>query len=200
MTRLQMRKTHKLGMAAVLGLKGYNRTHVPIRLHHLIEIRASQLNRRHFCIDMHTRAARKAGESEERIAALAGDVPDGLFDPQERAMLRLTDEVTRLGEHGVSDEAWDDAAALRRRPAGQPAAGHRHHQRVEPTRRRDEARAVTLADVWTPERPRLVGLAYRVLGSWPDAALSCRTSTRRRPSAAAVPPCGTGRRRSSTTW
>lgn len=98
-------------MAAVLGLEGYCRARVPRRLHELIELRASQLNRCDHCIALHTKALRKAGESEARIAALADEVPGDLFDARERAALALTDSVTRLGPEGVEDEVWNGAAA-----------------------------------------------------------------------------------------
>lgn len=112
MPRMQLNKSHKLGMAAVLGLETYSRTHLPRRLYELVKLRASLLNRCGYCIDMHTRDLRKDGESEERLAALAGELPPGLFDPRERAALALTDSVTRLGEDGVPDDVWDAAVAV----------------------------------------------------------------------------------------
>lgn len=109
MPRLNMRKTHKLGMAAVLGLEGYTRTRLPSELNELIKLRASLLNGCQFCIAMHSEDLRRAGETQERLAALEQDDPGELFDPRERAALALTDAVTRLGEGGVSDDVWDRA-------------------------------------------------------------------------------------------
>ena len=80
-------------------------------LRELIKIRASQLNGCAYCLDMHTRDARAAGEDERRLATLAGWRESPFFTERERAALALTDAVTRLGEHGVTDEVWDDAAA-----------------------------------------------------------------------------------------
>lgn len=113
MTRMDLRKTHRLGMAAVIGLEGYSRTHLPKRLYELVKLRASELNQCRFCIAMHTEALRKDGEREERIEALAReDVPTSLFDERELAALRLADELTRIDpELGVSDETWEAAAA-----------------------------------------------------------------------------------------
>jgi AhpD family alkylhydroperoxidase len=79
-------------------------------LHELIKIRASQLNGCAYCLDMHTRDARDAGEDERRLATLAGWREAPFFTERERAALALTDAVTRLGEHGVSDDVWDTAA------------------------------------------------------------------------------------------
>ncbi|WP_462418834.1 carboxymuconolactone decarboxylase family protein [Kytococcus sp. Marseille-QA3725] len=112
MTRPDLRRTHKLGMAAVLGLEGYNRTHLPKRLHEMVKLRASQLNQCHFCIDMHTTALRKDGETPECITAAGTDpLPSPLLDDAENAALVLTEHLTRIDpEVGISDEVWDQAA------------------------------------------------------------------------------------------
>lgn len=110
MPRMNLRKTHKLGMAAVLGLEAYCRSHTDKRLYELIKLRASQLNRCGFCIAMHTEALVTAGESAERIAGLAEPgLPSGVYSPAEQAALGLTEAVTRLGD-GVPDEVWEAAA------------------------------------------------------------------------------------------
>jgi AhpD family alkylhydroperoxidase len=80
-------------------------------LRELIKIRASQINGCAYCLDMHTRAARAAGEDERRLATLAAWREAPFFTERERAALALTDAVTRLGEHGVTDEVWIAAAA-----------------------------------------------------------------------------------------
>ena len=75
-------------------------------LHELVRIRASQLNGCAYCLDMHTRDARVAGEDERRLATLAGWHESPFFTRRERAAFALTDAVTRLGEHGVTDAVW----------------------------------------------------------------------------------------------
>jgi AhpD family alkylhydroperoxidase len=65
----------------------------------LIKIRASQINGCAFCIDMHTRDARKAGETEQRIYALNAWRDTNFFDEQEQAILALTEEVTLDSRH-----------------------------------------------------------------------------------------------------
>jgi AhpD family alkylhydroperoxidase len=79
------------------------------RLRELVKIRASQLNGCAFCLDMHTKDARDAHEDERRLATLAGWHESPFFTPRERAALALTDAVTRLGDHGVSDAVWAEA-------------------------------------------------------------------------------------------
>jgi AhpD family alkylhydroperoxidase len=78
-------------------------------LRELVKIRASQLNGCAYCIDMHTRAARKAGESEQRLYALAAWRESPLFTERERAALELTDAITRIGERGVPDAVYESA-------------------------------------------------------------------------------------------
>ncbi|WP_198652967.1 carboxymuconolactone decarboxylase family protein [Actinocorallia populi] len=76
----------------------------------LVQIRTSQLNRCAYCIDYHTKDARKAGETEERIYQLSAWEESPLFTERERAALALTEAVTLL-PGGVSDEVYDRAAA-----------------------------------------------------------------------------------------
>jgi AhpD family alkylhydroperoxidase len=81
---------------------------------HLIKLRASVLNGCSFCVDMHSREGIADGEDTRRLFAVAAWREAPWFTDRERAALALTDEVTRLGDGGVSDEVWD---AARRRPA-----------------------------------------------------------------------------------
>ena len=73
-------------------------------LRHLVEIRASQIIGCAFCLDMHVREARAAGECDDRID-LAGAWRDvDIYTPRERAALAWTERLTRLSEGHVSDE------------------------------------------------------------------------------------------------
>ncbi|MDQ8704236.1 carboxymuconolactone decarboxylase family protein [Streptomyces sp. LHD-70] len=79
----------------------------------LVMIRASQLNRCAFCLDMHLALARKAGESEERLDLLATwEETTGTYTARERAALALTEAVTVLTEGFVPDEVYARAAEL----------------------------------------------------------------------------------------
>jgi AhpD family alkylhydroperoxidase len=77
-------------------------------LRELVKIRASQLNGCAYCIDMHTKDARAAGETEQRIYALSVWQETPFFTAKERAALAWTETVTRL-DGGVSDEAYEAA-------------------------------------------------------------------------------------------
>lgn len=78
----------------------------------LIKIRASQINGCAFCIDMHTKDARKYGETEQRIYLLNAWRETNLYTEEERSILALTEEITQISQHGVSDETYDRAVEL----------------------------------------------------------------------------------------
>jgi AhpD family alkylhydroperoxidase len=80
------------------------------RLRLLIDVRVSQLNGCAFCLDMHWKDARAAGETEERLAMIPAWHESPLFDERERAALSLAEEITVIGDGHVSDETWEDAA------------------------------------------------------------------------------------------
>ncbi|MER5308323.1 carboxymuconolactone decarboxylase family protein [Streptomyces sp. NPDC002773] len=81
-------------------------------LYHLIKIRASQVNRCAFCIDMHTKDALAEGETVERIVQLsAWEESRHFYTERELAALALTESVTVLTEGSVPDEVYAQAAA-----------------------------------------------------------------------------------------
>lgn len=73
----------------------------------LVKIRASQLNGCAYCLAMHHHEARQHGERQSRLDVLsAWREAGGLFTEQEQAALWLTEEMTLIADHGVSDAAW----------------------------------------------------------------------------------------------
>jgi AhpD family alkylhydroperoxidase len=85
---------------------------LPAATQHLVEIRASQLNGCAVCLDMHTKDAAHAGESQQRLNLVAAWREATVFTEAERAALELAEQGTRLADAagGVSDEAWANAA------------------------------------------------------------------------------------------
>ena len=79
-------------------------------LRELVKLRASILNGCAYCIDMHTKDARKAGESEQRLYAIAAWHEAPFFSERERAALALTDAVTLIVETHVPAAIYDEAA------------------------------------------------------------------------------------------
>jgi AhpD family alkylhydroperoxidase len=100
-------------MDALLALsKAASKTGVPKTTHDLVHLRASQINGCSVCVDMHARDLKRAGESDERLFAVAAWRESPYFTDAERAALDLTESVTRLADRPepVSDEVWDEAA------------------------------------------------------------------------------------------
>jgi AhpD family alkylhydroperoxidase len=82
-----------------------------VRLRELVRIRASQLNGCAYCIDMHTKDARAAGETEQRIYALPAWRETPFFSARERAALALTESVTLMRQTHVPEADFAEAAA-----------------------------------------------------------------------------------------
>jgi AhpD family alkylhydroperoxidase len=79
-------------------------------LRELVKLRASILNGCAYCIDMHSKRARKAGESEQRIYSIAAWQDAPFFSERERAALALTDAVTLVAETHAPAEIYENAA------------------------------------------------------------------------------------------
>jgi AhpD family alkylhydroperoxidase len=75
-------------------------------LRNLVKLRASQINGCAFCIDMHGKDARAAGESEERLYSLDAWRESPLYSERERAALGLCEAVTLVTDGHVPDEVW----------------------------------------------------------------------------------------------
>jgi AhpD family alkylhydroperoxidase len=80
------------------------------RLSELVRVRASQLNGCAYCIDMHTKDARAAGESEQRLYALTAWRDTPFFTERERAALAFTEAVTLMNVDHVPDGAYEAVA------------------------------------------------------------------------------------------
>jgi AhpD family alkylhydroperoxidase len=72
-----------------------------------VDLRASQMNGCAFCVDMHVKQARIAGERELRLHHVAVWRESTLFDERERAALEWTEALTKLAPYGVSDEIFN---------------------------------------------------------------------------------------------
>jgi AhpD family alkylhydroperoxidase len=100
--------TGKKAMAALSA--GITQSGLDHTLIELINIRASQINQCAFCLDIHTKDARAAGETEQRIYALSAWRETPFFTEVERAVLALTEEITLIADGGVDDEVFIEAA------------------------------------------------------------------------------------------
>jgi len=88
------------------------RSGIPAKTLELLNLRASQINSCAVCAVQHPQLARKLGESDERLFAVAAWREAPYFDDAERAALALTEAATRLSDRAdpVPDEVWDEAA------------------------------------------------------------------------------------------
>jgi AhpD family alkylhydroperoxidase len=73
----------------------------------LVRLRASQINGCAYCIDLHTRDARAAGESDERMHLVSVWHEAPVFTPRERAALAWTEAVTRIADTHVPDDVYE---------------------------------------------------------------------------------------------
>ena len=104
-TKIDMTKHITTSMGrAMLALSGEVEKNMDRRLFELVKIRASQLNRCAYCLDMHTKDARRLGEIEQRIYALSAWRETPFFTDRERAALEWTEALTQLSEAHPSEE------------------------------------------------------------------------------------------------
>ena len=85
---------------------------VPAKTLHLIHLRTSQINGCSVCLDGGWRIAKKDGETDERLFALAGWRDAPYYTDAERAALALAEAITRMSDRAdpVPDEIWNEAA------------------------------------------------------------------------------------------
>lgn len=108
--RINIAKTDGAAYKAMLGLEGYlQTTAISKTLKELIKIRASQINGCAYCIDMHTKDALKNGETTQRIFLLNAWNETSLFTEEEKVVLAMTEEITLISQHGLSEETYDAA-------------------------------------------------------------------------------------------
>lgn len=74
----------------------------------LVKTRVSQINGCAYCLDMHTKDARAAGETEQRLYLLPAWRETGFYTPRERAALAWAEALTQLSPHGVPDDLYDE--------------------------------------------------------------------------------------------
>ena len=92
--------------------KAITRGGVDAKTLELVNLRASQINGCGVCVVQHPKIARKLGETDERLFAVAAWREAPFFTDAERAALALTEAATRLSDRAdpVPDEIWDEAA------------------------------------------------------------------------------------------
>jgi AhpD family alkylhydroperoxidase len=106
--RIEFHKVSPAAANAMLALQNYvNGCGLPHSLLELVKLRTSQINGCAYCIDMHTKDARAAGETEQRIYALNAWRETPFFSERERAALDWAEAVTRVGDTHVPDAIYE---------------------------------------------------------------------------------------------
>ena len=97
-------------VTALMGLERHVRASgIESALLELVKLRASQVNGCAYCIDMHAKDARAAGESEQRLYALTAWRETPFYTLRERAALAWADALTRIADGGVPEGLFDHA-------------------------------------------------------------------------------------------
>jgi AhpD family alkylhydroperoxidase len=95
-------------MQAMMGLETFvQRSGLERPLVELVKARVSQINGCAYCIDMHTKDARAAGETEQRLYALNAWRETPFYSERERAALEWSEELTLISKNDVPDELYE---------------------------------------------------------------------------------------------
>lgn len=106
--RVDFMKASPDAVKALYGLEKYLRTSgLEEGLLHLIKMRASQINRCAYCMDMHSKDARAAGETEQRLYVLPGWREAPFYTDRERAALAWTESLTLISETNAPDDVFE---------------------------------------------------------------------------------------------
>ena len=106
--RLMPAKVAPDGYAALREIESYlRRSGLSPSLTELVKMRASQINGCAFCLDMHSKDARKHGETEQRLYLLDAWRESPLYTPAERAALAWTEALTRVAKTHAPDPDYE---------------------------------------------------------------------------------------------
>ncbi|MGE5219917.1 MAG: carboxymuconolactone decarboxylase family protein [Chloroflexota bacterium] len=110
--RIDFTKVTSGALQAMYGLEKYlAKSSIEQPLRALVKVRASQINGCAYCIDMHWKDARAAGETEQRLYGLAAWREAPYYGERERAALEWTEALTLIADNHVPDQLYE---AMRR--------------------------------------------------------------------------------------
>ncbi len=111
--RININEIEPQAFKAMFALENYLATTQLSKINkELIKIRTSQINGCAFCIDMHTKDALKYGETTQRVFLLNAWRETDLFTAEEKVILAMTEEITLIHKHGLSEETYQKATAF----------------------------------------------------------------------------------------
>ena len=106
--RIDVTKVSPAAFKAVAALQAFvDQSGLDPKLRELVKIRASQINGCAYCLAMHTREARKIGETDERMHLLDAWREAPVFTARERAALAWTEALTLIAQGHAPDEVYD---------------------------------------------------------------------------------------------
>jgi AhpD family alkylhydroperoxidase len=107
--RIDYYKLNPGAMQAMLGLEKYlKKSTLEPSIGELIKMRVSQINGCAYCIDMHSKDARAAGETEQRLYALSAWRETPFYSERERAALAWAESLTLIADNHVPDELFEE--------------------------------------------------------------------------------------------
>lgn len=107
--RLDYNETDPKAIKGMLELEKYvANSSLEHSLYELVKLRASQINSCAYCIDMHSKDARKAGETEQRLYALSAWRETSFYSERERAALAWTEALTLISDNNVADSLYEE--------------------------------------------------------------------------------------------
>ena len=111
--RFKMGKVQPDDYKAMDALDNYvDRTEYDPTIREMIRLRASQINGCSYCVSMHSHDARKIGVSEQKTMLVsAWKEAENIFSEEERIALEMTEEITLIHQHGMSEELYEKAIA-----------------------------------------------------------------------------------------
>lgn len=110
--RLDFMKTVPAAIRPLIAMEVYlqKESGLDASLMELVKLRASQINRCAFCIDMHTKDARALGETEQRLYTVTAWRDTPFFSERERAALLWTEQLTNIRDEHVSDAVYEEVS------------------------------------------------------------------------------------------
>src|SRR6187549_3953760 len=106
--RIDFLKVDRGAFAAMFGIERYLRkSGIELQLLDLIYLRASQINGCAYCIDMHWKDLKAAGETDQKLYGLDAWAESPYYTDRERAALAYVESVTRVAETHVPDDVFD---------------------------------------------------------------------------------------------
>ena len=107
MSRVNVQKSQPEAYNAMFGIEKYLASStIPKDLQEIIRVRASLINQCHFCIGMHSAAAKTSGISDDKIAAITNWQSSTEFSDKECAVLQMTDCVTNIKDKGLPNDVY----------------------------------------------------------------------------------------------